>query len=126
MDDDSLYEATQQPGLEVPYFVTIGAPLGLPYVKKQIIKERDYSQEVRTPSIVTKSWVNFTDKRDLVAADAHLSDDYLANKKRILVKDDLVFNDYEKPNGTGLNYHKSYGYLRTPEFSEHIYHFLAE
>jgi hypothetical protein len=115
----------EKPSLEVPYFVTIGSPLGLPYVKKQIIKERDYSPEVRTPTIVTKSWVNFADKRDLIAADAHLSDDYSANKNRIYVKDNLVANDYEKPDGSGFNYHKSYGYLRTPELSEHLKLFLA-
>lgn len=115
-----------EPSFTVPHFVTIGSPLGIPYVKTQIIRERHYDPQLRTPSIVSQSWVNYADKRDQVAVDAHLSDDYGANGRKIDVQDNLVANDYEIPSQPGsYNHHKSYGYLRTPELSKHIADFLA-
>ena len=110
-------------GVKVPYFATIGSPLGLPHVKFKIHKERTYDRRVRTPSIVTKKWANFADRMDPVAIDTHLHDDYGANDRNIRVKDDLVSNDY-KARGEN-NHHKSYGYLRTPEFSSFIKEFLG-
>jgi len=58
-----------------------------------------------------------------VALDSHLSDDYDENDKGIKVQDDLVANNYQSPAGEP-NHHKSYGYLRTPEFSEYVRDFL--
>jgi hypothetical protein len=113
------------PDMEVPHFATIGSPLGLPHVKAKIIQKYDYDPRVRTPSIVTKSWVNFSDKDDPVATDIHLSDDYEANARGVRVTDDLVSNDYHAPASGKANAHKSYGYLRTPEVSRHIKSFLA-
>ncbi len=107
-------------------FITIGSPLGIPYVKQKIREQRTYNlkkDRVRTPTIITNSWVNFADRLDPVAIDAHLRDDYKANKKGIRVVDDLVVNDY-----AGLkrkrNHHKSYGYLRTPEVANRVLEFL--
>lgn len=121
-------EAEEDTDLVVPYFVTIGSPLGLPYVKGKIIEERKYAgrkraARVRTPSIVTKSWINYSDRKDLVTVDMHLRDDYRKNKSEVRVVDDLVVNDYQAPNGEH-NHHKSYGYLRTPELSCHVKAFL--
>jgi hypothetical protein len=101
--------------LNINHFVTLGSPLGLPYVKNKIREENNL---VRTPSIV-KKWSNFADKRDIVALDTHLADDYFANDSSVQVKDDLVANDWEE----GLH-HKSYGYLRTPEVSKVISRFI--
>lgn len=116
-----------QKGVTVSRFVTIGSPLGLPYVKGKIIDERTYdrneAQRVRTPSIVTQSWINFADKRDPVAFDTHLGDDYGPNAKRVRVVDDLIMNDYNVKGER--NSHKSYGYLRAPEVSDHIRTFLG-
>ena len=113
---------------EVAHFVTIGSPLGLPHVKGKIIEERGYDGEeherVRTPTIVTKSWLNYADRRDPVALDTHLRDDYGPNDRGIRVEDDLITNSYLSPAGD-TNFHKSYGYLRTPELSKHIAEFLA-
>ncbi|MFQ5603462.1 MAG: alpha/beta hydrolase [bacterium] len=123
---DSLRDLGQSdPDLKIPYFVTFGSPLGLPHVKSKIIKERDYDPDVRTPSIVTQSWVNYADKDDKVSFDVHLRDDYGENRLGVRVQDDLVANDYHAPGPNGkTNPHKSYGYLRTPELSNHIKHFL--
>lgn len=110
--------------VKISHFITIGSPLGLPLVKGKIIQERGYDAVVRTPSIVTKSWVNFADKKDKVAIDSHLRDDYDENRTGVRVRDDLVANDYKGTLGD-CNHHKSYGYLRTPELSNHIKEFLG-
>ncbi len=104
----------EDPNLSVEHFVTIGSPLGLPHVKHMIAKESPF---IRTPSIV-KRWTNLADRRDPVALDTHLSDDYEENYAGVKVKDDLVMNDWG-----GIN-HKSYGYLRTPEFSDLLKTFI--
>ena len=103
--------------LTVPYYITIGSPLGLPLIKSKIKRDR-WDNKVRTPTAVTKGWLNFSDKRDPVAIDSHLRDDYGMNKHKVQVEDDLVSNDYPG------NHHKSYGYLRTPELSKAVAAFL--
>lgn len=98
----------------IDHFVTIGSPLGIPHVKYRIAEENSL---VRTPSVV-KKWSNLADRRDPVAIDTHLSDDYKANDTGVRVQDDLVLNDW-----SGIH-HKSYGYLRTPEFSNILKYFV--
>lgn len=109
-------------------FVTIGSPLGLPHVKAKIIAERSYAgtgrDRLRTPTVVAKCWVNYADRRDPVAFDTHLKDDFGPNQHGVTVEDDLVANSYQSPAGKA-NYHKSYGYLRAPELSKRILAFLA-
>ncbi len=107
------------PRFAVDHFVTIGSPLGLPHVKAKIHEE---SRVVRTPSIVRR-WSNFADRRDPVAVDVHLADDFGPNDAGVRVRDDLVINGYVSPGGKG-NPHKVYGYLRAPEVSEVIARFL--
>lgn len=106
-------------GLRVDHLVTIGSPLGLSQVKHRIRQENDL---VRTPSVVRK-WTNFADRRDLVAADSHLADDYAVNDREVKVRDDMVINTYTNETGDA-NYHKSYGYLRAPELSEILRGFI--
>ena len=126
---DVLRDIGHEPGntIEIQDLVTIGSPLGLPHVKQKIIEKRTYDDEderVRTPSIITNSWTNFSDRKDAVAIDTHLKDDYKANSLGITVHDDIVINDYIGLNGEG-NSHKSYGYLRTPELSKKVIEFLV-
>ncbi|MBI3796367.1 MAG: alpha/beta hydrolase [Deltaproteobacteria bacterium] len=111
----------EDPAFAVAHFVTIGSPLGLPHVKLKVHEERN--QEVRTPTIVTERWANYADRRDPVAVDVHLADDYKPNGAGICVVDDLVHNDYPLPKEKP-NHHKSYGYLRTPELSKHLQQFI--
>jgi hypothetical protein len=79
---------------------------------------------VRTPSIVAR-WTNFADRRDVVAIDAKLGDDYEPNDQGVKVADLPVINAYRSPLDRSPadkpNYHKSYGYLRTPEMSNEQY-----
>lgn len=116
------------PRVPIKHLVTIGSPLGLPHVKLKIIEEREAegrpgAAELRTPTLVTESWVNYADKLDPVALDAHLGDDYGPNGEGIKVRDDMVSNDYAGLSNAP-NHHKSYGYLRTPELSTQIKAFL--
>ena len=115
---DLGYPARQ---IEIAYLVTIGSPLGLQVVKEKIRRER-WDNKVRTPSVVTRRWVNFADLRDPVVVDTCLANDYAPNSPSISVQDDLVLNDYHR--GVRQNPHKSYGYLRTPEMSRLIAEFL--
>jgi Alpha/beta hydrolase of unknown function (DUF900) len=107
----------QTPSFPVDHFVTIGSPVGLPHVKYKIFQENDL---VRTPSVVGR-WTNFADRRDIVAVQAKLADDYEANDQGVKVVDVPVINSYVSPPdrdpANKPNYHKSYGYLRTPELS---------
>jgi len=105
------------PQFSVDHFMTIGSPLGMPHVKYKISQENDL---VRTPTIVGR-WTNFADRRDVVAIEAKLSDDYEPNDQGVKVADVPVINAYRSPLDRDPpnkpNYHKSYGYLRTPELS---------
>lgn len=119
---DVLYDLVQnEPDLQISHLVTVGSPLGLTPVKAEIIEQWG---EAKTPALVTRSWVNFADKRDIVATDEHLADDYGPNSQGIQVKDDLIANDYKRPLDGEPDYHKIYGYLRAPEVSKHLKSFL--
>ena len=104
----------EEPAVTIEHLVTIGSPLGMPHVKRRIYEE---NHQVRTPSIV-RQWTNLADRRDPVAVDVHLRDDFEANAAGVRVVDDLVMNDW------GGIHHKSYGYLRTPEFTDLVRAFL--
>jgi PGAP1-like protein len=112
------------PPVSVDHFVTIGSPLGLPHVKTKIYEENDL---VRTPSVVGR-WTNFADRRDIVAVEAKLADDYEANDQGVKVADVPVINTYKSPPDrvppNKPNFHKSYGYLRTPELSNVVRGFV--
>lgn len=124
---DALHAmAMDNPDFELPHFITMGAPLGLPHLKTQIIEEAGPEKArdaLKTPPNVTKSWVNYWDRGDAVALDGHLSDDFERNANGVKVVDDLVSNSYVNERGD-KNVHKSYGYLRTPELSSKIEEFL--
>ena len=123
---DVLRELGRRDGtFPIRHFVTIGSPLGLFDVKSRVHTERiNYSEvPVRTPPVVTDGWANYADRRDPAVFDTHLGDDYRPNAAGIRVVDGLVLNDYVSPKRE-RNYHKSYGYLRTPEMSEYIRDFL--
>lgn len=111
-----------EPDLIVEHFVTLGSPLGMPYVLKHIRAE---NASVRTPSMVRR-WTNLADRRDPVAIDVHLRDEFDPNDRGVAVEDGLVLNGYlSPPNPPGKsNYHKIYGYLRAPEFSDVVKSFV--
>lgn len=108
-------------------FITMGAPLGAPFVISRIAAhaKQAYGQlKLQTPETVDKHWYNFSDIRDKIALDYKLSDDFAPNSKGVQVIDKLVTNNYVM-NGIA-NPHKSFGYLRTPEFIRVLTDFLKE
>ena len=127
---DKRENAAPWQSFECPYLVTMGSPLGLGKVKEEIIAHRQYDPEadrLRTPSVVTKDWTNFSDPKDPISVDTHLGREYVANGSNVRVRDDLVTNAFLYGEGDDKkpNHHKSYGYLRTPEMSRHIAKFLG-
>lgn len=112
----------EDPHFELARFVTLGSPLGLPHVKIEAGSRYPWDPVLRTPTIVAGSWINFADKKDPVAFDPHLADDFGPNKRGVHVRDRFVLNDYACKGKR--NRHKLFGYLRTPEFSAELASFL--
>ena len=112
--------------MTVKLFCTIGSPLGIPLVLNKIALENDKLYDthnrLKTPSSVKGEWHNFSDPLDKVAFDYNLGDDFHPNAHGVKPIDHIVSNDYIKDGEA--NPHKSYGYLRTKEFSMLIRRFL--
>lgn len=108
-------------------FVTMGSPLGLPFIRAKIAKElRTSSTDLKicTPECVSSSWLNFADLEDKIALNFDLNNDFSSNSHGIQVVDYEIKNDYSR-NGI-KNPHKIYGYLRSKEFIEQLHLFLSE
>jgi len=107
-------------------FITAGSPLGIPIVISKIAAEQKQTlpndNNMLSPPTITNNWYNFSDILDKVALNYKLSDDFIENKNGVIPVDFLVVNNYEL-NGK-RNPHKSYGYLRTPEFSRVLFEFI--
>ena len=111
--------------IDVDTFVTMGSPLGAPFVISRIAQhyKKTYGLlKLQTPESVRRQWYNFSDIEDMIALDYKLSDDFAPNSKGVRCVDVLVKNNYVM-NGVA-NPHKSYGYLRTPQFTEVLLNFL--
>ncbi len=114
--------------LDIPIhtFITIGSPLGLPVVISKIAAEQRQELPVESnmpaPPTIFKNWYNFSDIIDKVAMNYKLADDFSENKNGVVPVDFLVVNNYEIVGKR--NPHKSYGYLRTPEFSNVLHEFI--
>ncbi len=114
--------------LETPIhtFVTAGSPLGIPVVISKIAAEQKHklthNNIIQTPPTILEGWFNFSDILDKVALNYKLADVFSKSTKGIIPVDFLVINNYEI-NGK-RNPHKSYGYLRTPEFSKVLNEFI--
>jgi hypothetical protein len=113
--------------IKINTFITMGAPLGAPFVISRIAahaKQKYGHITLQTPETVMKNWYNFSDIRDKIALDYKLADDFAPNSHGVKVIDQLVINNYVM-NGVA-NPHKSFGYLRTPEFIRVLSDFLQE
>lgn len=113
--------------IKVNTYVTIGSPLGLPVIVARVFAEqKNLNKRIikpHAPDSVTGKWFNFSDLEDKVALDHTLADDFGLNNCGISAEDFTVINDY-KINDI-RNPHKSFGYLRTPEFSVAVDEFLS-
>jgi hypothetical protein len=108
------------PSLRVEHLVTAGSPLGLAKVKLKFEAEHG---TLRVPNNVL-AWTNLADGEDVIAIMGALDADYEPSDVGVRVIDQRVVNGYRRPNGEP-NHHKSYGYLRTPEFSRVVRSFAA-
>lgn len=102
----------EDPSLRVEHLVTAGSPLGLAKVK---LKSEAEHGALRVPNNVS-AWTNLADGDDVVAIMGALGADYGPSDHGVRIIDQRVVNGYRRPDGE-RNHHKSYGYLRTPEFS---------
>ena len=115
-------------GTRIPHLITIGSPLGLSAVKQKVRAEWDPDEkQPRVPEVLTGSWHNYGDPKDLVCSDLSVADEYLPSAT-VHAEDAVVSNGYCYPVGANIkhNHHKSYGYLRTPQVAEHVRRFLTE
>lgn len=110
---------------KIETFITMGAPLGAPFVLSRIAahSKSTYGKiKLQTPETVSKHWYNFSDIMDKIAVDYKLADDFGENSSGVKCIDKLVTNNYVM-DGVA-NPHKSFGYLRTPEFSKALLNFI--
>ena len=116
------------PDIKINTFITMGSPLGLPFILGKIAAE-EKEKGINTPMLqappgVTNKWFNFSDILDKVAFNYKIEDYYSDNSFGVKPVDLLVVNNY-RINGIP-NPHKSFGYLRTPEFSKILSQFIHE
>ena len=115
------------PKLHINTFASIGSPLGIPFVRSKIAQEKKLvlndNHKLRTPHGV-KKWYNFSDLEDDVAISYSLKNDFDENKHGVRAVDFIVNNNYEIDKEK--NPHKSFGYLRTPEFSNALLEFMQQ
>jgi len=116
------------PNIKIHTFATIGSPLGQPFVISKIATRQNLKQngidKLKTPSSILLNWFNFSDIEDTIALNHKLSDEFCENRNGVKPKDILIRNDYIIKGKR--NPHKSFGYLRSQEFSEMISAFIEE
>lgn len=114
--------------IDIRTFITIGSPLGFPVVQGKIAAEwqskRLVPPKLKTPPGVKKHWYNLADLKDRIALIYDLSENFQPNYRGVVAEDFVVYNDYQSNHV--FNPHKSYGYLRTPEFARILYDFSTE
>ena len=114
------------PEADIDTYVTIGSPLGQKYVinKYQFEIEQNLKNKLVVPEQIINKWYNLYDTEDQVALNHQLTNLYEINSRKVNIEDQIVKNLFT--TGGVRNPHKSYGYLRTPEFSKIINGFLIE
>lgn len=108
---DLLLQGTRN----IEQVITIGSPLGLTVVQKQLgaIGKADASKRREAMRDRIGAWNNFYDPLDNVALDSDLKDDFPEQGiVDVKVRNEFITKDGER------NHHKSYGYLRTPEVGQ--------
>lgn len=122
---DVLYD--QPEDLKINTLVTIGSPLGLPFIMaRELAIQRLKKPDLKRPAIpecIQNKWINLSDPEDKVAMDHALADDFSMNSHGVVIQDISIFNDYLI--GGDRNPHKSFGYLRSEELATITYDFLT-
>ena len=124
------FDVLSDPSVDIPVntFVSMGSPLGIPpIVVRNFEAQKAFVPQLKrpeAPNCITTHWYNLSDRRDTIALDHTLRDDYASNRKGVKAIDLLVKNDYSV-NGES-NPHKSFGYLRAHETAGILDVFLSD
>jgi hypothetical protein len=113
--------------LRIETFITIGSPLAFQKVRTHFYPSEPQgrlSLPISTPEMISHQWLNYRDPLDHVALDTPLNEIFYSNLYGVHVQDNLVWNNYINEEGDP-NFHKSYGYLRSPEISHQLFNFLT-
>lgn len=98
---------TQYAGrVEVPLLLTLGSPLGINALERELMKQLGTTKMSKPPGVV--KWLNIASILDPVAADATLADEYLGR----CIKDKLILN---KDTLSLRTAHSVVGYLESKE-----------
>lgn len=116
------------PDIPIHTFVTVGSPLGMPLIKKEITEDQqevfNIAPQLKTPENITHNWYDFADQNDNITMNHDLQNDYQENSRQVRVINKMIENDYMY--NEVRNPHKVFGYLRTPELAHIIDDFLNE
>jgi hypothetical protein len=122
---DALWELWHEEKLRghVDLFLTLGSPLGMRFVQKRLIGFRNHGKQ-RFPGNI-RHWQNVAAEGDLTALDPEVHDDFkpmldLGLTESIHDKHDGIHTYFR--NASGLNAHRSYGYLAHPHVGKIIAH----
>ena len=128
---DVLHEISQNPfwhsNLRIETLMTMGSPLAFQKVRSHFYPTAPRglaSLPISTPEIISQEWLNYRDPLDHAALDTPLNEIFRSNAYGVHVQDKLVSNNYFNEAGDS-NFHKSYGYLRSPEMSHALCKFLT-
>ena len=103
---------------DVPLFVTLGSPLGLPAVRS-MFKQWTGTRKLPFPPCVGR-WLNVAERRDPVALDQDLGDDIKDAKGRFHnVAGDRINPDWRR------NPHSASGYLSVPQVHAQVRDFVG-
>ncbi len=104
-------------------FITIGSPLGVPFIYKKLKDEHAAaSDKLYVPECISKGWYNFADLNDKLAVNYKFEEMFLPNSRGLLAKSAVVYNNYQSDGES--NPHKSFGYLRTRQLAALLEDFL--
>ncbi len=113
---DALWELSHEEGLHGKVdFLTLGSPLGMHYVQRQLMGFRN-SEHITYPTLIRR-WINLSSEGDVIALERNFQASFGSMLQQGLVKSiedhsKGIFNYFR--NEEGLNCHRSYGYLVNP------------
>jgi hypothetical protein len=108
--------------IKVPLWITLGNPLGEPWVKDNLY-DSDEPEDGKYPANIGR-WINISAHDDIVAHDGDIKDDFREMiDLGLIAKDNIedlrrIYNFWVGREGS--NPHKLYGYLNHPDFAKKL------
>ena len=113
---DTLWELTHQEGLTGKVdFLTLGSPMGMHYIQRRLLGMNGH-EEKSYPALIRR-WINLSAEGDVTALNQNLKETFQPMLELGLVESiedhcHGIYNYFR--SDTGLNSHRSYGYLVSP------------